>query len=189
MNSRGRWHWGSFKKPKNSHERVSSLHNFSSSSGRSMPAWRATSANCWWTQNRRGRGGVRRHVMKKSPPLTEYWRLSEPAPIGSIADHSRFRGGHKERLMVRHPRTLAVLSLVIGFVLCAIVHAARVPKTTPEIFSIEPGEGPAGTVVKVIGAGFEHTRYVLFAAGRTGQQAKFKVLSDKQLEVTAPNYL
>jgi hypothetical protein len=86
-------------------------------------------------------------------------------------------------------KTLAALSLVIGFVCCAIVHAARLPKNAPEIFSIDPSEGPAGTVVKVTGSGFEHTRYVLFAAGRTGQQAKFKVLSDKELEVTAPVYL
>jgi hypothetical protein len=86
-------------------------------------------------------------------------------------------------------KTLGVLSLVIGFVCCAIVHAARLPKNDPEIFSIDPGEGPAGTIVKVTGSGFEHTRYVLFAAGRTGQQAKFKVLSDKELEVTAPVYL
>jgi hypothetical protein len=92
-------------------------------------------------------------------------------------------------MMFGHPRTPAVLSLVIGFVLCAIVHAARLSKNAPEIFSIDPGEGPAGTVVKMTGSGFQSTRYVLFAAGRTGQQAKFKVLSDKELEVTAPIYL
>ncbi len=74
--------------------------------------------------------------------------------------------------------------------LSATAEAARPAKSSaPEIFGINPGEGPAGTVIKVTGSGFERTRYVLFAAGRTGQQAKFKVVSDKELEVTAPTYL
>jgi hypothetical protein len=91
--------------------------------------------------------------------------------------------------MLRRWKTIAALWLATSLALCAIVHAARTPKTAPEIFSIDPSEGPAGTTVKVTGTGFERTRYVLFAAGRTGQQAKFKVVSDKELEVTAPSYL
>jgi hypothetical protein len=58
----------------------------------------------------------------------------------------------------------------------------------PEIFAIDPPEGSAGTVIKVTGSGFDRTRHVLFSARRTGQQAKFKVVSDTELEVTAPPY-
>ncbi len=91
--------------------------------------------------------------------------------------------------MLRRWKTTAAVWLATGLAMCAIVHAARAPKTAPEIFSIDPSKGPAGATVKVTGTGFERTRYVLFAAGRTGQQAKFKVVSDKELEVTAPPYL
>src|SRR5262249_16866203 len=141
-----------------------------------------------WRQNPRARAGVRRHAMKKSPPSIEYWSLADPASIGP-ALRFRLRDDFGQRKMFHRWKTPAALSLVIGCVSSAIVHASRLPKNAPEIFSIDPGEGPAGTVVKVTGSGFEQTRYVLFAAGRTGQQAKFKVLSDKELEVTAPAYL
>src|SRR5262249_7516238 len=98
--------------------------------------------------------------------------------------------GTKERLMLRLSTRLAVIGILKLVALSSIVEAARPPKpVAPEIFSISPGEGPAGTVIKVTGTGFEHTRYVLFAAGRTGQPAKFKVVSDTELEVTAPKYL
>jgi hypothetical protein len=92
--------------------------------------------------------------------------------------------------MLRLSTRLAVIGILKLAALSSIVEAARPPNpAAPEIFSISPGEGPAGTVIKVTGTGFERTRYVLFAAGRTGQQAKFKVISDKELEVTAPKYL
>ena len=91
--------------------------------------------------------------------------------------------------MFRCWKTVVAVWLAAALALSAIVHAARTPKTAPEIFSLDPSDGPAGTTVKVTGTGFERTRYVLFAAGRTGQQAKFKVVSDKELEVTAPPYL
>jgi hypothetical protein len=58
----------------------------------------------------------------------------------------------------------------------------------PEVFAIDPPEGSAGTVIKVTGSGFDRTKHVLFSAGRTGQQAKFRVVSDTELEVTAPPY-
>jgi hypothetical protein len=84
--------------------------------------------------------------------------------------------------------TSAIAMLVFAFSTSA--HAARPQKpAAPEIFSINPSEGPSGTPIKITGHGFERTRYVLFAAGRTGQQAKFKVNSDTELEVTAPTYL
>ena len=86
--------------------------------------------------------------------------------------------------------TRIALGLATVVAWSANVDAAPSKKSSaPEIFSIIPGEGPAGTVIKVTGTGFERTRYVLFSAGRTGQQAKFKVISDHQLEVTAPTYL
>jgi hypothetical protein len=97
--------------------------------------------------------------MKKSPPSTERLKI------------------------------LATVVLTLVLTLCADAEAARILRNAPEIFGIDPGEAPAGSTIKVTGAGFERTRYVLFAAGRTGQQAKFKVTSDKELEVIAPPYL
>ena len=88
--------------------------------------------------------------------------------------------------MFRH-WMIAVMCL-LGLAPCAVVAGTPPPKIKPEIFSISPAEGPAGTVIKVGGAGFERTRCVLFSAGRTGWQAKFKVLSDRELEVIAPPY-
>ena len=79
------------------------------------------------------------------------------------------------------------------FAIClvaGIAHAAPPPKpASPEIFSFTPAEGPAGTVIKLKGTGFDHTRFVLFCTERTGRNAQFKVVSDTELEVTAPPYL
>src|SRR5205807_1304396 len=84
---------------------------------------------------------------------------------------------------------IASCGLLIGLALPAVAAAApSQKKSAPEIFSISPNEGSAGQLIKVRGAGFEQTRYVLFCAGRTGQQARFKVLSDAELEVAAPPY-
>jgi len=92
--------------------------------------------------------------------------------------------------MLTLPSKIAAIAMLTVVALSASAQAARPQKpSAPEIFAINPGEGPAGTVIKVAGTGFERTRYVLFAAGRTGQKANFKVLSDKELEVTAPTYL
>lgn len=70
-----------------------------------------------------------------------------------------------------------------------IVAAPAQKPIRPEIFSFSPAEGPAGTVIKVKGTGFEHTRYVLFCTERTGRYAQFKVVSESELEVTTPPYL
>jgi hypothetical protein len=88
------------------------------------------------------------------------------------------------------PRSLAnaVCVIVVIFGPVAAARAAQDPKPAPEIFAIDPPEGSAGTIIKVTGAGFEHTKQVLFSAGRTGQPAGFKVISDTELEVTAPPY-
>lgn len=91
--------------------------------------------------------------------------------------------------MLRQSTMIAAIGMMVLVAWSGNVDAARPQKSTPEIFSINPGEGPAGTVIKVTGTGFERTHYVLFSAGRTGQQAKFKVISDRELEVTAPTYL
>jgi hypothetical protein len=90
---------------------------------------------------------------------------------------------------IKRSKILVATVLTFGLTLCVVAQAARIPKNAPEIYGIDPGEAPAGSTIKVTGAGFERTRFVLFAAGRTGQQAKFKVISDRELEVTAPPYL
>jgi hypothetical protein len=79
--------------------------------------------------------------------------------------------------------------LATGTALGTRAAAAAADKSAPEIFSLSPNEGPAGAKIKVRGNGFKGTRYVLFCAGRTGRTAKFKVISDSELEVTAPPYL
>src|SRR5262245_38773076 len=91
--------------------------------------------------------------------------------------------------MLRRVLSIAATCLCSVVALSAVAHAGRTVTNAPEIFSIDPSEGPAGTIIRVSGAGFEKTRYVLFAAGRSGQPAKFKVLSDRELEVTAPTWL
>jgi hypothetical protein len=91
--------------------------------------------------------------------------------------------------MLRRKRVLATIVMTLGLTPWAAAYAARLPADPPEIFAIDPAEAPAGSTVKVTGKGFERMRYVLFAAGRTGQQAKFKVVSDRVLDVTAPPYL
>src|SRR5690348_14599121 len=80
--------------------------------------------------------------------------------------------------------------LAIVLIVTDSVVAALPPKpSNPEIFSFNPAEGPAGTVIRLKGTGFERTRYVLFCTGRTGRNAQFKVVSDSELTVTAPPYL
>jgi hypothetical protein len=58
----------------------------------------------------------------------------------------------------------------------------------PEIFSLNPETGPAGTVITIKGKGLETTEHVVFAVGRTVKPARFKVVSDRELEVIAPEY-
>ncbi|HLJ10305.1 MAG TPA: IPT/TIG domain-containing protein, partial [Planctomycetaceae bacterium] len=79
--------------------------------------------------------------------------------------------------------------LAAGLVFTAAAQGAQSVRPRTEIFSFSPSEGPAGTTIKVTGTGFENARHVLFCVGRTGRMAKFKVVSDEQIEVTAPPYL
>ena len=58
----------------------------------------------------------------------------------------------------------------------------------PEIFSLDPETGPAGTVITLKGKGLELTEHVVFAVGRTVKPARFKVVSDRELEIIAPEY-
>ena len=56
----------------------------------------------------------------------------------------------------------------------------------PEIFSIAPESGPAGTPIQVTGKGLKTTGRVVFAIGRSVRRARFKVVSDHEIEVLAP---
>jgi hypothetical protein len=48
----------------------------------------------------------------------------------------------------------------------SLLAAGAVPNAgPPEIYSLNPSEGPAGTVITVKGTGFSRTRHVLFCAG------------------------
>lgn len=58
----------------------------------------------------------------------------------------------------------------------------------PEIFSLDPEWGPAGTRIALKGKGLTTTTHVGFAVGRTVKPARFKVVSDRELEVIAPEY-
>src|SRR5262245_60639904 len=58
----------------------------------------------------------------------------------------------------------------------------------PEIYSIEPESGPAGTPIHLSGKGLSSTGRVLFAVGRTIRRAEFKVVSDREIDVLAPEY-
>ena len=56
----------------------------------------------------------------------------------------------------------------------------------PEIFSIEPDSGPAGTPIQLKGKGLGTTGRVVFAVGRTISRARFKVVSDQEIDLLAP---
>ena len=66
--------------------------------------------------------------------------------------------------------------------------AAPPPKPAPEIFSLVPSEGPAGQAIELKGSGLKPTRHVYFCFGRTVREAKFKAVSDDELQVTAPPF-
>ncbi len=57
-----------------------------------------------------------------------------------------------------------------------------------EIFAITPESGPAGSEVRIKGRGLNGTKHVLFAVGGTAKTARFRVLSDKELQVVTPEY-
>ena len=58
----------------------------------------------------------------------------------------------------------------------------------PEIFSIEPESGPAGTPIQLKGTGLLSTGRIVFAVGRTISRARFKVVSDQEVDIIAPDY-
>ena len=59
----------------------------------------------------------------------------------------------------------------------------------PEIFSINPDEAPAGAPILIRGRHLKDTKRVVFAAGPIVKPAQFKALSDRELEVIAPEFL
>ncbi len=75
-------------------------------------------------------------------------------------------------------------TLVLAVLLAIPVSASA----GPEIFSIEPESGPAGTPIQLKGKGLLTTGRVVFAVGRTLSRARFKVLSDQEVDVIAPDY-
>ena len=98
-------------------------------------------------------------------------------------------GGISGRSISRISVALLASFAIALFITNPLTAAPPQKPPRPEIFSFTPSEGPAGTVIKVKGTGFEQARYVLFCVERTGRNAHFKVVSDTELEVTAPPYL
>jgi hypothetical protein len=78
------------------------------------------------------------------------------------------------------------LSLVLAVLLAIPVSASA--SAGPEIFSMEPESGPAGTPIQLKGTGLLTTGRVVFAVGRTISRARFKVVSDRELGLIAPDY-
>ncbi len=58
----------------------------------------------------------------------------------------------------------------------------------PEIFALSPESGPAGCSIAIKGKGLKTSQQVLFAVGRTVKSASFRVISDSELQVIAPEY-
>ena len=83
--------------------------------------------------------------------------------------------------MRRHQRGQWSLVLAVWLVFPGLASAG------PEIFSIEPESGPAGTPIQLKGKGLRTTGRVVFAIGRTISRARFKVVSDQEVEVIAPD--
>jgi len=78
------------------------------------------------------------------------------------------------------------LPIATAFLVAAL--AAPPARATPEIFGLNPTEGPAGTRIQVTGKDLGQTRNVAFAVGSTVKSAAFKVIGNDRLEVTAPEY-
>lgn len=58
----------------------------------------------------------------------------------------------------------------------------------PEIFSLSPDQGPADKPILLRGKHLEGTRRVFFSAGCVVKTARFKVLTDREIEVIAPDF-
>ena len=83
--------------------------------------------------------------------------------------------------MSRHSSVCLSLVLAILLALPASANAG------PEIFSIVPESGPAGTPIQVKGKGLATTGRVAFSIGRTLRPAQFRIISDEEIEVLAPS--
>jgi hypothetical protein len=84
--------------------------------------------------------------------------------------------------MPRHRPYCWLLTLAGGLVLAGPAWAG------PEIFALIPETGPAGTPVQIRGKGLAETQHVVFAVGRTLRTARFRIVSDEELQVIAPEY-
>jgi hypothetical protein len=58
----------------------------------------------------------------------------------------------------------------------------------PSIKKLDPAEGRAGQKIKVIGDDLKRTRSVDFLVGKTFRAAKFRPLSNTELEITVPEF-
>ncbi len=73
-------------------------------------------------------------------------------------------------------------------VLAASVMVPKLARGGAEIFAIKPETGPAGTEVQIKGRELKGTKHVLFAVGGTAKTARFRILSDEELQVVTPEY-
>jgi len=73
-------------------------------------------------------------------------------------------------------------------VLAASLIVPKLARGGAEIFAITPETGPAGTEVHIKGRELKGTKRVLFAVGGTAKTARFRVLSDEELQVVTPEY-
>jgi hypothetical protein len=73
-------------------------------------------------------------------------------------------------------------------VLASWVVSSPLAWASPEIFALSPESGPAGCSIAIKGKGLKTSRHVLFAVGRTVKRASFRIISDAELQVIAPEY-
>jgi hypothetical protein len=83
-------------------------------------------------------------------------------------------------------RTLARSGPALVLAIALAIGSAASARAGPEIFSIEPESGPAGTPIELKGKGLGTTVKVAFAIGRAVKIAQFKIVSDSALRVLAP---
>jgi hypothetical protein len=78
--------------------------------------------------------------------------------------------------------------MLLGGILSLALFLPRFAFAAPEIYSLDPETGPAGTPITLKGKGLATTHHVVFAVGRTVKRATFRVVSDRELQITAPEY-
>lgn len=84
-------------------------------------------------------------------------------------------------------RSGAARSMLLVVALGSI--SASIPVSgAPLVTSITPEEAEAGDQLAIKGSDLKGTRKVLFVSGSTMKNAKFKVVSDSELDVTFPEY-